>query len=395
MASSTVSPASPATGARFPYAWRALNHRNFRLFVAGQGTSLIGTWMTRVATSWLVYRLTGSAWMLGVVGFVGQVPTFLLAPVAGVWVDRMDRRRLLVWTQVGLALQSLIMGALILARSITVTEILILSVAQGLINAFDMPARQSFVVQMVEDRKDLGNAIALNSSMVNVARLVGPALAGLIIGAYGEGPCFMVDGISYLAVIVSLLMMHITVPAQARHTGSVAVQLREGWTYVSGFLPIKAILLLFATTSLLGMPYMVLMPVFAHDVLHGGPHTLGYLMTASGVGGLISALVLAARKSVRGLTTVIPVAASLVGAGLILFGLSRNFWVSLLLMFLTGYGLLQGLAASNTVIQTLVPEDKRGRVMSYYTMAFIGMAPFGALLAGGWRRRSAPRTRSC
>ena len=193
----------------------------------------------------------------------------------------------------------------------------------------------------------------------------------------------MVDGISYLAVIVSLMMMHITVPAQARHTGSMAVQLREGWTYVAGFLPIKAILLLFSVTSLLGMPYMILMPVFAHDVLHGGPHTLGYLMTASGVGGLTSALVLAARKSVRGLTTVIPIAAALVGTGLILFGLSRNFWVSLVLMFLTGYGLLQGLAASNTVIQTLVPEDKRGRVMSYYTMAFIGVAPFGALLAGG------------
>jgi MFS family permease len=367
---------------RHAHAWRALRHRNFRLFFSGQSISLIGSWMTRIATSWLVYRLTGSALLLGIVGFSGQILTFLLAPFAGVLVDRLDRRKLLVWTQVLAALQSLAMAALTLAHIITVPEIIALSALQGLINAFDMPGRQSFLVQMVEDKADLGNAIALNSSMVNVARLIGPALAGIVIGAVGEGYCFAIDGISYIAVIASLLMMHVT-PNQARRvTTTMVEQLKEGWTYVANFLPIRTILLLFAVMSLMGMPFMVLMPVFASQVFHGGPHTLGWLMGASGVGALISAVSLAFRKSVRGLTTMIQISSALFGVGLILFGLSRSLPLSLLLMLFVGFGMMQGLAASNTVIQTLVPEDKRGRVMSYYTMAFVGMAPFGSLLAG-------------
>jgi MFS family permease len=378
---------------RFSHAWRALRHRNFRLFVTGQSISLIGTWMTRIATSWLVYRLTGSALLLGFVGFAGQIPTFLLAPFAGVLVDRLDRRKLLVWTQVLAGVQSLTMAVLTLAKVITIHEIIALSACQGLINAFDMPGRQSFLIQMVSDdagkpdKQDLGNAIALNSSMVNLARLIGPAVAGIIIAAFGEGYCFAIDGFSYIAVVLSLLMMRVPPFTIQRAATSMFAQLKEGWSYVTTFRPIRTILTLFAVVSLMGMPFMVLMPIFASQVLHGGPHTLGYLMGASGVGALISAISLAVRKSVRGLTGMIQISAILFGSGLILFGLSQHLWLSLLLMLVVGFGMMQGLAASNTVIQTLVPEDKRGRVMSYYTMAFVGMAPFGSLLAGALAHR--------
>ncbi len=343
--------------------------------------------MTRVATGWLVYRLTGSALVLGLVSFAGQIPTFLLAPFAGVLVDRLNRRNLLVWTQVLAAVQSLGLAALTLAKVITIHEILALSVFQGLINAFDMPGRQSFLVQMVDDKQDLQNAIALNSSMVNMARLVGPALAGIVIGAVGEGYCFAIDGFSYLAVILSLVLMRVRVAPSKRATASMLEQLKEGWSYVTGFRPIRTILTLFAVMSLMGMPFVVLMPIFASQVLHGGPHTLGYLMGASGVGALVSAISLTLRKSVRGLTTMIQISAALFGTGLILFGLSRNLALSLCLMLVVGFGMMQGLAASNTVIQTLVPEDRRGRVMSYYTVAFVGMAPFGSLLAGALAHR--------
>jgi MFS family permease len=284
-------------------------------------------------------------------------------------------------------LQSLALAGLTLAKVINIHEIIWLSALQGLINAFDMPGRQAFLVQMVEDKQDLGNAIALNSSMVNLARLVGPALAGFVIGAAGEGYCFTIDGVSYLAVIASLLMMRVKVAPAKRAVTSMLEQLKEGWTYVSGFPPIRTILLLFALISLMGMPFMVLMPIFASNVLHGGPHTLGFLLGASGVGALISAISLALRKTVRGLTTMIQVSAAVFGIGLISFGLSRILPLSMFLMLIVGFGMMQGLAASNTVIQTLVPEDKRGRVMSYYTMAFVGMAPFGSLLAGGLAHR--------
>jgi MFS family permease len=374
--------AKPRAARGVSHAWRALRHRNFRLFFGGQTISLIGTWMTRIATSWLVYRLTKSALLLGTVSFAGQIPTFLVAPFAGVWVDRLNRRRVLVCTQTLAMVQSLALAALTLSGYITVHWILALAVMQGLINAFDMPGRQSFMVQMVEDRADLSNAIAINSSMVNMARLIGPSLAGLVIAASSEGWCFLIDGISYIAVIASLLMMRMNVPAVPRATTSMFTELKEGWSYVSGFLPIRTILILFAVVSLMGMPFVVLMPIFAAQVLHGGPHTLGFLMGAMGVGALISALSLAARRNVRGLIRMIPIAATVFGLGLIGFGLSHVFWLSMMMVFVAGMGMMQGMAASNTIIQTLVDEDKRGRVMSYYTMAFMGMAPFGSLLAG-------------
>src|SRR3569833_3802985 len=260
----------------FSHAWRALRHRNFRLFFTGQSISVIGTWRTRVATSWLVYRLTGSALLLGTVGFAGQIPTFLLAPIAGVVVDRIDRRKVLVWTQALAMAQSLALAWLTLSNRITIGEVLALSAFQGVINAFDMPGRQSFMVQMVEDRADLSNAIAINSSMVNMARLVGPSLAGLLIAVKNEGWCFLVDGISYTAVIVSLLMMRVPKSQEQRARTSMVTQLKEGWRYVAAFVPIRSILLLFALLSLMGWPFMVLMPIFAAKILHGGPHTLGF-----------------------------------------------------------------------------------------------------------------------
>ena len=385
---------TPAPLARdFSHAWRALRHRNFRLFFGGQSISLIGTWMTRVATSWLVYRLTKSALLLGTVGFTGQIPTFLLAPIAGVLVDRIHRRKVLVWTQILAMVQSLALACLTLSHRITIAEVLALSAMQGIINAFDMPGRQSFMVKMVEDRADLSNAIAINSSMVNAARLIGPSLAGMLIAATNEGWCFLLDGVSYIAVIASLLMMRVPPGEEQRATASIFTQLNEGWTYVAGFVPIRSILMLFALLSLMGWPFMVLMPVFAAQVLHGGPHTLGFLMGAVGVGSLISALSLVMRRSVRGLTKMIPIAAAVFGIGLICFGLSHFLWLSLLMMLVTGFGMMQGLTSSNTIIQTLVDENVRGRVMSYYTMAFVGMAPFGSLLAGALAHAiGAPRT---
>jgi len=377
----------------FSHTWRALRHRNFRLFFGGQSISLIGTWMTRIATAWLVYRLTGSALLLGVVSFAGQIPTFLLAPFAGVLVDRLNRRTVLIWTQSLAMVQSLALAGLTLSHLITIHEILVLSAFQGMINAFDMPGRQAFMVQMVEERNDLSNAIAINSSMVNLARLVGPSLAGIVIAATSEGWCFLIDGVSYIAVIASLVMMHVQVADVKRAAASMTEQLREGWSYVSAFIPVRSILLLFALVSLMGMPYAVLMPVFAEKVLHGGAHTLGFLMGAAGVGALVSALSLVARKSVRGLLKMLPISAGLFGVGLFLFGLSSVTWLSMALLVVVGFGMMQGLTASNTIIQTLVHEDMRGRVMSYYTAAFVGMAPFGSLLAGGLAHWiGAPRT---
>ena len=376
---------------------RALAHKNYRLFFAGQSISLIGTWMTRIATAWLVYRLTGSALLLGVVGFAGQIPSFLLAPLAGVLVDRWNRQRLLVITQVLAMFQSLALALLTMTGLIKMWHVIVLSVLQGLINSFDMPARQAFVVEMVEKREDLANAIALNSSMVNAARLLGPSIGGVVIAAVGEGWCFMIDAVSYIAVIASLLAMTITARViQPTKDANVFQQLREGWSYATRFAPIRNVLLLLALVSLVGMPYTVLMPVFANDVLHGGPNTLGLLLAASGVGALVGALFLAARKTVLGLGKFIPLMAGAFGAGLIAFSFTRVLWLSLALMVVTGLGFMVQMAVSNTVLQTIVDEDKRGRVMSFYTMAFMGTAPFGSLLAGSVADRiGTPHTLLC
>lgn len=363
-------------------AFRALRHRNYRLFFGGQTISLVGSWMTGLATGWLVYRLTGSAVMLGVVTFARQIPTFLIAPMAGVWVDRWNRRRTLIFTQILSTVQSLLIAALTLAGIITLPELIVLSIFQGIVNAFDMPARQSFLVEMVEDRADLANAVAMNSSMVNLARLIGPSLAGVTIAAVGEGICFLIDGISYIAVIGSLIAMRVANTAPSEEGPGLLQRLSEGWSYVAGFSPIRTLLLLFALINFLGAPYTVLLPVLATKLLNGGPEIVGLLMGAAGVGALASALRLALRRSVLGLYAVITSCTVLFGIMLILLGLSHTLWISLLLMAAAGFGMMQATTAISTLVQTIVPDDRRGRVMSYWTMAFMGASPMGGLVAG-------------
>jgi len=362
---------------------RALRSRNYRLFVAGQSVSLVGTWMQQVAMSWLVYRLTGSAFLLGVVGFTSQIPTFLLSPVAGVLADRWDRRRLLIITQVLAMLQAALLAAAVLSGVVQVWHIVVLSLLLGIVNAFDIPIRQSFVVEMVTQPEDLGNAIALNSSMVNGARLIGPTIAGLLVATVGEGVCFVLNSASYLAVLVALVAMRLAPTHQhRRQRRHMLHELREGFDYAFGFGPIRSILLLVALVSLMGMPYAVLVPVFAKEVLHGGAHTFGFLMTASGCGAFVGTVYLASRKSVVGLGRLIVLAAVLFAVGIAAFAVSNNLPLSLLSLAVAGFGVMTMVASCNTILQTILEEDKRGRVMSFFTVAFMGMAPFGSFGAG-------------
>jgi MFS family permease len=362
--------------------FRSLKYRNYRLFFSGQILSLIGTWMQQIALPWLVYRLTGSALLLGVVAFATQVPAFLLAPFAGVMADRLDRYRILTSTQTLSMLQALVLGLLYYYGNIQVWQIIILALLLGLINAFDMPTRQAFVIQMVENREDLSNAIALNSMMFNSARLIGPTIAGIVIAVSSEGVCFILNAISFLFVIASLLLMKIKPLHATPRTTHVLHDLREGFSYAVSFTPIRYIMTLLALVSLVGMPYSILMPVFAGKILGGGSPTLGFLMASAGAGAMTGAIYLASRKTVLGLSKIIPLSTATFGIGLIAFASSRVLWLSLPLMFVTGLGMMTQMVASNTIIQTIVDDDKRGRVMSFYVMAFIGTAPFGSLLAG-------------
>src|SRR3989338_3026308 len=366
-----------------PLIIRSLKYRNFRLFFGGQTISLIGTWMTQVTTSGLVYRLTHSAFLLGLVGFTGQIPVFLFSAFAGVWIDRLNLRRILMVTQVLAMVQSLTLAFLTLTNRITVVEIIALGFFQGLINVFDMPTRQAFVVQMVDNKQDLGNAIALNSFMVNVARLIGPMLAGIIIAKMGEGTCFLIDGLSYIPVILSLLLMILPLHRPLIPPPGIFHQLKEGARYAFGFLPIRNVLFLMALLSLTGMSLNVLMPIFAVQIFNGDSHILGFLLSASGIGALVGAIVLASKKTVLGLTRIMVMTGCLLGVGMILFSFSRNFWLSLFSLGITGLCLIMIIASINTFLQTIVEDNKRGRLMSLFTIAFIGMAPFGSLLAGG------------
>ena len=361
---------------------RALRHRNFRLFFIGQGISLIGTWMQSIALGWLVYRLTHSAFLLGVVGFSGQIAVLLLAPFAGVVADRRNRHSLLILTQVVAMAQAFVLSYLVLTETVMIWHVIALSLVLGSVNAFDIPVRQSFFIEMIEDKNDLGNAIALNSSVVNGARLLGPSVAGLLIATVGEGLCFLINGLSYLAVIASLLLMRL-VRKNVSPPGSRAWDdFTEGLKHVFLFEPIRAIILLLGLMSLMGMPYVVLMPLFAKDILHGGPSALGFLMGGCGVGALTGALYLASRRGVLGLGKMIPIGASIFGFGLIAFSLSSNLFLSLPLMTVIGFGQIIELAASNTLLQTIVDDEQRGRVMGFFTVAFLGMAPIGSLIAG-------------
>ena len=364
------------------FALRAFRSRNYRLFFGGQGISLIGTWMQSIAMSWLVYRLTHSPGMLGMVMFAGQCPTFLFGPFAGVLGDRLNRRSILVVTQTLSMLQAFVLAALVLTDAIQVWHVIFLSVYLGAVNAFDIPIRQAFVVEMTDRKEDLPNAIALNSSMFNAARLVGPSVAGLLIGWFGEGICFLLNAVSYLTVIGALLAMRI--PRREAQTGphNALKGMKEGFAYAFGSSPIRSILLLLSLVSLMGMPYAVLMPMFAKDMLHGGPHTQGFLMSCAGAGALTGAVYLASRRSVLGLGRIIPIATCLFAVGLVGFAQSRIIWVSAAMLMLAGFGMMVQMASCNTLLQTIVEDQMRGRVMAFYTMSFMGMAPIGSLFAG-------------
>jgi MFS family permease len=371
-------------GASVGHAFRALRHRNYRLLFAGQFISQTGSWMQQLALSWLVYRLTGSAFFLGLVAFANQLPATLISPIAGVLADRWDRHRILVWTQaLGMA-QAAVIAVLVIGGWVQVWHIVVLAAILGMVMGLDIPARQALFVDLVGgDREDLANAIALNSSLFNATRLIGPSLAGFLIATLGEGPVFAINAVSYVAVLGALAAMELAPRALSEGGGSVLARLREGFAYAADFRPVRALLLMLGALSLVGMPYVVLLPVFAEAVLGGGPSTLGFLMSAAGLGALLGALWLAARRTVRGLSAVIPVSAAVFGAGLMAFSLSRTLLFSLPLLVVAGAGMMILAASINTVLQTIVPAGLRGRVMSLYAMAFMGMGTLGSL-AGGW-----------
>lgn len=360
----------------------AFKSKNYRLFFAGQGISLIGTWMTQLATVWLVYDLTNSALMLGVVGFTSQIPSFFLAPFGGVFVDRFSRYRTLISTQILAMVQSLGLAILTFTGLIQIWHIIALSLFQGFVNALDAPARQAFVPELVENRDDLANAIAVNSTMINGARLIGPAIGGLLIAQVGIAYCFLIDGLSYIAVIASLLAMTVKPWQMSVTPGNPLQKVKEGFVYAFSFPPIRAILLLSTLVSLMGLQNTILVPIFAEKILAGGAETLGFLMAASGLGALSGGIYLATRKTILGIGKLIAIAPAILGVGLIAFAMSRYLPLSLFTMLFVGLGTILQIAASNTFLQTIVDEDKRGRLMSLYTMSFLGMIPVGNLLGG-------------
>jgi MFS family permease len=377
----------------FRIIFRSMKYKNYRLFFFGQAISLTGTWMQIIALAWLVYRLTDSALLLGVVGFASQIPTFLLAPFAGVAADRYNRRRILIATQVLAMIQAFVLAGLVISGNIAVWHIIILSVFIGLVSSFEIPLRHAFVVEMIGKRQDLNNAIALNASLFNAARLIGPSAAGVLIALFGEGICFLLNAISYIAVLITLIAIKVPKrhsPISRKH---VFQELKDGFIYAFNSMPIKATLFMLALISLMGVPYQVLMPIFAKDIFQAGPTALGYLMGVSGLGALAGAIYLAARKSSAGLGRIIALSSVVFGAGIMAFGLSKTMFLSLPVIFVIGFAMMVQMAAGNIVLQTVVEEDKRGRIMSLYTMAFMGTMPLGSLMAGVLAERiGAPNT---
>ena len=380
----SATPASPRS--RFATAVRALRHRNFQLFFAGQMISLIGTWMQTVAQSWLVYRITGSTLLLGTVGFASQIPVFLIAPIGGTVADRSNRHRVVIATQSASMVLAFLLAVLTLTHRIQVWQIMVLAAGLGVVNAFDIPARQAFLMDMV-GREDLMNAIALNSSMFNGARIIGPAVAGILVAWVGEGWCFFANSVSYIAVIAGLLMMKLPPPVNLANAGSPVEHILEGFRFVARAAPLRSLLLLLGLVSLVGTPYSVLMPVFANQILHGGAKELGWLMGATGVGALLGALSLATRAGLKGLGKVIALCAGGFGVSLILFAASKIFWLSLVLLLPVGFTMMVQMASTNTLLQSMVPGEMRGRVVALYTMMFMGVAPFGAFFAGAMAHR--------
>ncbi|MGD0963712.1 MAG: MFS transporter [Candidatus Acidiferrales bacterium] len=385
MAETEISEPSAATTAqdrsRFRDMVRSLKHRNFQLFFSGQMISLVGTWMDNIAEAWLVYRLTGSSLLLGTVAFAGQIPIFLLGPVGGLVADRFDRRSIIVATQTSSMILAFLLAFLTLTKRVTVWEVILLAALLGVVNAFDVPARQSFLVEMV-GREDLMNAIALNSSMFNGARVIGPSVAGILVASIGEGWCFFANAVSYVAVIAGLLMMRVPRSAIEKHDASPLDHILEGFRFVRNTAPIRTLLLLTGAISIVALPYSVLMPIFAARILHGNARTLGVLMGATGVGALLGALVLASRTKLQGLARLVAISCASFGTSLILFSFSRYYPLSVLLLVPVGFFVMVQMAATNTLIQAMVPDRLRGRTMAVYSMMFLGMAPIGALLSG-------------
>ncbi|HEV2340397.1 MAG TPA: MFS transporter [Candidatus Acidoferrales bacterium] len=379
--SAPAGPSSPIRARRLPGMIRALRHRNFQLFFSGQLISLIGTWMQTIAQAWLVYRLTNSSWLLGLVGFLGQIPVFLLAPVGGTVADRWNRQRVVIGTQTSSMILAFILAWLTLANVVRVWEIMMLAALLGAVNAFDIPARQAFLVDMV-GKDDLMNAIALNSSMFNGARVIGPAIAGILVAGIGEGWCFFANGVSYIAVIAGLFLMRLKL-LEKKSQGSPIEHIVEGFKFVHRTRPIWALLLLLGVVSLVATPYSVLMPIFADRILHGGARALGVLMGAAGVGALMGALTLAMKRGLKGLSRWVAFSCAGFGVSLICFAFSKNYLLSILLLVPVGFAVMLQMASSNTLIQSMVPDDFRGRTMAVYSMMFMGMAPLGSLFAGG------------
>lgn len=372
---------------------RSLRHRNYKLFFSGQLISLVGTWMQSVAMSWLVYRLTNSALMLGLIAFLSQAPSFFVSPFAGVLIDRWNKHKVMVITQILAMVQAFILAALTLAGSIQVWHLVLLSLAVGLINSFDIPLRQAFVVEIIEDRKDLSNAIALNSSIINSARLVGPAIAGILVATLGEGFCFLINGISFFAVIIALLCMKIIKVIYKLDNKNIILELKEGFRYSFRFAPIREILILLGVISLISIPFTVIMPVFARDILKGGSDTLGFLMAATGVGAIIAGIYLASRKSVIGLGNIVAISTAIFGIALIVFSFSKNLYFSLATLLFIGFGMAAHINSINMILQTITDDNMRGRVMSYFTMACVGIAPLGSLIDGAMTDKiGAPNT---
>lgn len=378
---------------KLPGVFRSLNYRNYRLYFTGQSISLIGTWMQRMAVSWLIYRVTHSASMLGLVAFAGQIPTFLLSPFGGVVSDRYNRYKILLVTQFSSLIQASLLAILVLSKHFTVTEIILLSSLLGIINAFDTPSRQSLVIELVEDKQDLGNAIALNSSMVNVARLLGPMVAGILLASVGEGVCFLLNAISFIAVIASLLMMRINPRPRKTHSRNAFLEFGDAFSFLARTPSLKAVIGMLAVVSLIAMPYTTLLPVFAKDVFHGDAATFGWLNSMTGIGALCGAFYLASMKSYRSLSWIIGLTTIVFGLGLLFFGMTGHLGLALAFLTFCGFGMMSQIAASNTIIQTIVPDEMRGRMLSLYVMSFQGMMPIGSFLVGNIAHRiGAPDT---
>jgi MFS family permease len=381
-----------AERSRFQEMVRSLKYRNFKLFFGGQMISLTGTWMDNIAEAWLVYRLTGSSLLLGMVAFAGQIPVFFLAPLGGMMADRLNRRSVLIATQTASMILAFILAVLTITKRVTVWEVMVLAALLGVVNAFDIPARQAFLVEMV-GREDLMNAIALNSSMFNGARVIGPSIAGILVASIGEGWCFFANSVSYIAVIAGLIMMRINRAPIEKHEASPLEHIAEGFRFVRGTAPIKALMMLTGLVSVVALPYSVLMPIFAARILHGDARTLGVLMGATGIGALAGALTLASRTRLQGLGNWVASASAGFGGCLILFAFSRWYFLSVILLVPAGFCVMVQMASANTLIQSMVPDRLRGRTMAVHSMMFIGMAPIGALFAGALANRiGAPLT---